>query len=134
MPAIRPEAISNCVRLAYKSRALVLRLVTEDGAVDALLPTVVDELAPNEHGIASLGSQYNFFARADELIVVSLTAVCVSISRVVAFIEFCAIKITVFCHPPKRFTHRRLNAQCTVATASSIAAVTRGMLTLPWTA
>lgn len=55
MPAIRPEAISNRIRLTYKVRAATCFLVAEGGAVDAVLPltgsdvdAVIFELPPDE--------------------------------------------------------------------------------------
>ena len=41
--------------------------VSEHGAVDADLAAVVDELAPYEEGVRSLGSQDDVFTGADEL-------------------------------------------------------------------
>lgn len=52
--------------------------VAEDTTVNALLPAVVDELAPRENGVASLGAQDDFFAGADELF--SRAAICVSVA------------------------------------------------------
>lgn len=97
MPAIRPERISNRVRLAYKIRALVFRLVAEDRAVDSVLTAVIDEDPPHEHGVSVLSSQHNLFAWADELIVVSLPPVLVDVSGVVPLVEFRAVKIAVLC-------------------------------------
>jgi len=80
MPAIRPEAISNLIRLAYEARAAAARFVPEDRAVDPVLSTVIDENAPDEEGIGMLGSEHNLFAGTNELVFGSLSAVCVSIS------------------------------------------------------
>jgi hypothetical protein len=80
MPAIRPEAISNLIRLSYERRTAPARLVAEDGAVDPVLSAVVDEDAPDEEGIGVLGSQHDLFARTNELVFGSLSAVGVSIS------------------------------------------------------
>jgi hypothetical protein len=66
MPAIRPDAISNRIRLANEVAGSVTPLVSEHGAVDALLPTVVNEAAPNEHGIGAFGAQDKLFSWTDE--------------------------------------------------------------------
>lgn len=100
MPAIRPEAISNRVRLSYEIRAAIARLVAEDRAVDSVLPAIVDEDSPHEHGIGALSSQHNLLAWTDELIIVAGSAVGVSVSRVVAFIEFGAVNVAVLGQPP----------------------------------
>ncbi|KVM72587.1 hypothetical protein WJ61_01105 [Burkholderia ubonensis] len=77
MPAIRPEAISNRVRLANEVRAAMRRLVAEDCAVDAVLAAVIDEFPPDETGVAVLGSQHDFFTGPDEQL--SIASVFVSI-------------------------------------------------------
>ncbi|MNU04251.1 hypothetical protein D3C72_2485780 [compost metagenome] len=64
----------------------MLGLVAEDGAVDAVLTTVVLEPAPDEACIAGCGSQDDLLAGADEQL--ALSAVCVSIGGVVALIQF----------------------------------------------
>jgi hypothetical protein len=66
MPAMRPADISDRIRLSNKARAEVRRLVTEDGAADTLLSGVIVELAPREHGVASLGAQHELLSGADE--------------------------------------------------------------------
>lgn len=100
---MRPEAISNRVRLSNESRAAVRRFVAEDGAVDSLLPAVVDELAPHEASVTSLTAKHDFLAGADEQF--SLSAVCVSVRRVVSFIEFQAVFVAIFGEPPEGFLH-----------------------------
>lgn len=106
MPATRPEAISNRIRLAYESRALVARLVAEDCAVDSVLAAVVDEDSPDEEGVSSLGSEHDLFAWTDELAVVPLPPVRVSIGGIVPFIELDAIKVAVLCKPPEQLLRR----------------------------
>jgi hypothetical protein len=85
MPAIRPEAISNRIRLTYEVRGSVRAFVSEHGAVDTVLSAVVDEVAPNKEGVSALGSQDEFFAWADEQF--ALPSVLVLVGRIVSFIE-----------------------------------------------
>lgn len=93
MPATRPEDISNLIRLLNEARGSVGAFVAEDGAVDAFLPAVVDEVSPNEEGIGWLGAQDNLLSGADELL--ALSAVGVSVAAVVALIEGEAVKVAV---------------------------------------
>lgn len=94
MPAIRPEDISNLIRLTYELRALMARLIPEDGTVDAGLAAVVDEDAPNEEGIGALGSEHNLFPWSDELF--PRPSIGVSVTGVVALVELNAIEVAVF--------------------------------------
>lgn len=103
MPAIRPERISNCVRLAYEIRAAVLRLIAEDRAIDAVLSAIVDEDTPDEERISALGSEHDLFTGADELVAVAGSPIGVSIARVVALVESDAIDVSVLCEPPERY-------------------------------
>ena len=103
MPAIRPEAISNRVRLSNEVRAAMRRLVAEDGAVDSRLPAVVDELSPYETGVSTLRAQDDLLAGSDEQL--SLSAVCVSVSRVVTFIQFKTVLIAILGEPPEGSSH-----------------------------
>jgi hypothetical protein len=80
MPAIRPEAISNLIRLAYEARAAMARFVPEDRAVDPVLAAVIDEDSPDEEGISSFGSEHNLFSGPDELVFGSLAPIGISIS------------------------------------------------------
>lgn len=100
MPAIRPEDISNLIRLAYKTRALMARLIAEYRAVDTLLATVVMEVSPDEEGISSFGSQHDLFPRSDEL--ESLASICILSCGVMAFIKLEAIEIAFLRQPPER--------------------------------
>lgn len=100
MPQIRPEAISNRVRLAYEVRAAVRGLISEKGAVDAGLPAIVGESSPRKAGVSAVGSQHNFFAGAAKEFAHS--AVCVSVGGVVPLIEFQAVNVAVLRQPPVR--------------------------------
>jgi hypothetical protein len=102
MPAMRPEDISNLIRLAYEVRAAVLRFIAEDRAVNTLLAGVVAEVSPDEEGISALGSEHDLFAGADELIAVAGSPIGVSIARVVALVESDAIEVSVLREPPDR--------------------------------
>jgi hypothetical protein len=69
MPLIKPQAISNRVRLAYEFAALVRSFIAKHGTVDAALPlsgslvdAVVLESPPNENSIPCCGSQDNLFS------------------------------------------------------------------------
>src|SRR6266705_1761080 len=101
MPAIRPEAISNLIRLAYEARAARRSLIPKDRAVDSLLAAVVDELSPDPHGAGALSSQDDLFARPNELS--ALAAIRVSIGAVVALVHGEAVFIAIFREPPERF-------------------------------
>jgi hypothetical protein len=67
MPLTRPEAISDCIRLAYEARAARRSFIPEDSAIDASLPAVINEASPHKHSVRSQGSEHNLFARPDEL-------------------------------------------------------------------
>lgn len=110
MPAMRPEAISNRVRLSNEVRAAMRRLVAEDCAVDAqlafsgaLVNTVVDELAPDEAGVTSLGSEHDLFTWSNKQF--SPSPVFVLIGRVVSFIQFKAVFVAIFGEPPEGCLH-----------------------------
>jgi len=66
MPLIRPEAISNRIRLSNEFGRLVLAFVSEDSTVDTLLTTVIDESSPDKDGIGSFGSEDEFFTWTDK--------------------------------------------------------------------
>lgn len=93
MPAIRPEAVSNCVRLAYEFAAEMRAFVAEDSAVDTLLSTVIYEFSPRETCVTLLGPEDNLLPRANEEfpLLLALTV----ISRVVALIHVKAGSIAV---------------------------------------
>lgn len=98
MPAMRPQDISNCVRRSNERRAEVRRLVSEDSAVDAVLPlagsgvnAVVDEVSPNKHCVACLGSEDPLLARSDEQPAVSIRP-----GAVVPFIHLQAVEVAIF--------------------------------------
>jgi hypothetical protein len=95
MPAIRPEAISNRVRLSYEIRAAIRSFIAEDGTVNALLSAVVDELSPDKHGVGALGSKHDLFSWPNELS--ALSSVGVSVGAVMSFVQFKAITISVLC-------------------------------------
>src|SRR5262245_31255257 len=107
MPAMRPEAISNCIRLANECGAAPAAFVAERGAVDAVLPfsgalvsAIVNELAPDEEGIAVERAEHDLFARADEL--PSSAAVSIAVGGIVALIHLQASSIAVARQPPQR--------------------------------
>lgn len=86
MPATRPEAISNFIRLLYEVRGAVNTLVSEYGAVDTALTIIGEEPAPHKQRICIRCAEDNFFSRADELL--SLSTIGVLICAVVSFIKF----------------------------------------------
>lgn len=100
MPAMRPEAVSNAIRLAYEFAAAMRSLIPKDSAVDSLLPAVVLELPPDEHGASSLCAQDNLFSWSDEL---SLSAsVRVGSSAVVPLVHCETVKVSILGQPPDR--------------------------------
>jgi hypothetical protein len=101
MPATRPEAISDLIRLAYEARAAVRSLIPKDGAVDSALAAVVDEFAPDPHSVSALGSQDDLFTGSDEL--GALTPVSISMGAVVPLVHGEAVFIAVLREPPQRF-------------------------------
>jgi hypothetical protein len=86
VPFTRPRAISNGVSLSDKVGRSEAAFVSEDGAVDALLAGIVDELSPNEHGVSIPGSEHNVLSGADEL--ASLSTVSIIIATVMPLVEF----------------------------------------------
>lgn len=105
MPATRPEAVSNCVRLSNEVGAAVLGLVAEDCAVDSLLAAAIEELPPDEHGVAALSAEDNLFPRANKLRLTLLPGL--SEPRVVASVQLKAGAVSVFGEPPDRFSGHR---------------------------
>lgn len=106
MPFTRPRAISNGVSLSDKlTTAIALgRFVSEHGAVDALLPAVIDELAPDEHGVTVSGPENDVLAGANEL--APLSSVSILVGAVVSLIEFKATFVAVLCDVPVRHPGR----------------------------
>jgi hypothetical protein len=89
MPAMRPDAISNRVRLAYEFTALVRSFIPERSTVDTLLPVpcplvdaVVTKYFPNKQGVPLCRSQANIIPGSDKLL--GLAAIRVGAMRVVA--------------------------------------------------
>ena len=112
MPAMRPEEVSNRIRLANKARAAVRRLVSEHGAVDSLLlfsgalvDAVVNELSPDPNSVGVSGAEYPLLAGADEQD--ALSPVPVVIGAVVPLVHVEAVEVTVEGEPPSR-----LNGRC----------------------
>lgn len=112
MPATRPEAISNRIRLTNKARALARPLVAERRAIDAVLwlasslvDAVVDKLAPDEERVERLGSEYPLFAGADEQ--AARAPVGVAVRRVVPLVESQAVNIAILRQPPIRHAYVR---------------------------
>lgn len=103
MPFTRPAEISNGVSLSDKVAGTIAgrRFVSEDGAIDASLSAVVDEFAPDEHGVSVAGSENNVFSWPDKL--AALPSVFVLVGAVVSLIEFKATLVAVLCDVPKRF-------------------------------
>ena len=80
-----------------------MAFVAEDGAVDSGFVAQVDELFPDEHGIAFPGSQADVFSGADELFAVSASPKFAAFGAgVMAFIQGSADRIGVVCYPPYR--------------------------------
>jgi hypothetical protein len=102
MPFTRPRAISNGVSLSDKVATAVSpwRFVSEDGAVDANLAAIVDELSPNKHGVSVPGSEHDVLAGADKL--AALSPVLVVIAAVMPLIEFEARPVAVLGDVPIR--------------------------------
>lgn len=72
--------------------------VTKDGAVDPVLPAIVDEFAPDKHGVGISGTEHNAFSGADEL------SESPRPSRgVVSAVQFEAGRIAIFRQIPERF-------------------------------
>jgi len=107
MPAIRPDAVSNRIRLAYEVRAAVRRFVAEDGAVDsalrlpgALVDAGVDEASPDPAGVSGMGAENELFSWAAKQ--PSFAAVSVLARGIVALIEGENVSIAIFREPPHR--------------------------------
>ena len=85
MPLTRPAEISDGVSLSDKVGRSELAFVSEHGAVDALLPGIIDELSPNKHGVSVSGSEHDMLAWSDKLALPS--SVSVFIAAVVPLVE-----------------------------------------------
>lgn len=92
--------ISDCISLSDKLARPVPTFVSEDGAVDAGLSAVVDELSPNKHGVSVTGSEDDFFARTRKDFLPS--AICIPTARVVPLVEFEAGGVAILSQIPNR--------------------------------
>ena len=104
---MRPDDISNGIRLAYEVATPVSAFISEHGAVDSFLPAVIAESSPHKHCISLGCAQDDALARADKP--VPDAPVLVLIGRVVSFIQFKAIKVTVLRKPPNRGVHAQFH-------------------------
>jgi len=100
VPLTRPAEISDGVSLSDKLGRSDFAFVSEDGAVDALLPAIVDEFSPDKHGISVACSKNNVFSWSDEL--KALSSVLVVIAAVVPFVEGETTLVSVFGDVPVR--------------------------------
>ena len=101
MPAIRPEAVSNAIRLLNEVRAADRRLIAKNGAVDTVLAsTLVDEDSPHEHGVAGCGAQYDLLSGASEAVAPS--SIAIDRCAVVAQVQVEAREVAIFGQPPVR--------------------------------
>ena len=115
MPAIRPDRVSNRIRLANEQAALVSGFVAKHRTVNAMLARAfVDKSPPYEHGVCPFGAKHNLFARSCKSFPVS--AIGVLVATVVAFVEFKAIQIAVFRQPPERLpSNKRIESDASSA-------------------
>lgn len=74
--------------------------VSEHGAIDPLLPAVINELSPNKEGVAVPCSKDDGFSRADKL--ASFSSVPVDVGAVVSLIKRETGRIAVFRQIPER--------------------------------
>jgi hypothetical protein len=86
MPFTRPAEISDGVSLSDKVGRAEAAFVSEDGAVDALLAGIINELSPNKHGISVSGSEHDMLAGSDKL--AALSSVSIIIAAVMPLVEF----------------------------------------------
>ena len=107
MPQIRPDAISNCIRLANEVAALVRSLIPERRTIDSRLPdacslvdTGVDKESPNKKSIPCRCPQCDVFSWSNELL--GSSSIFVLVTRVMSFIKFSASRVAVLCQPPQR--------------------------------
>jgi hypothetical protein len=111
MPAIRPERISNCIRLANEVRTKVAGLIAEGGTVDSflsppgsLVDAVINEFSPHKEGVSGFGAEDEFGSRADEQFSFS-PKWALGVCAVVPLIEVQAIKVAILRYPPIRAHH-----------------------------
>lgn len=90
---MRPEAISNLIRLTYEFRALMWSFVSEDRAVNTLLSAVVDEVSPDKDCISESSPENDFLSGSDEL--GTSSAIRVVVATVVPLIHSDAVKVSV---------------------------------------
>ncbi len=107
MPAIRPEVISNRIRLTYELGALDVALVAEHGAVNPGLSlagsgvdAVINELPPHPTCQAVERPKHDMLAGAYEL--TTDAAVCVPTRRIMPLVEREACPVPVLRQPPLR--------------------------------
>lgn len=98
MPATRPEAISNRIRLTYEARAAERPFVPEDGTVNSFLAAVIDKVPPDEHGVSWGGSEDNLLSRPDKEL--SQSSVGVMPAGVMSLVHLKTVQISIHCQPP----------------------------------
>ncbi len=93
------------ILLAYKVRASMLRLISEYGAVDSLLPfsgslidAVINEVSPDPNSVSVSGAEYPLLAGADKQDLFS--SVRIVTSAVVPLIQREAVTVAVTGQPP----------------------------------
>lgn len=86
--------ISDCVSLSDKLGRPRGAFVTKNGAVNALLPTGVDELSPDEHGVTVSSPENDFCSGSGEQD--ALPAVPIAVGGIVPFVECKAAGIAIF--------------------------------------
>lgn len=98
MPRTRPREISNGISLSDKLRREDRPLVSEHGAVDAVLlwDGVINKASPNKESVGVECSEYDMLAWADELTGRSVAP----IGAVMPFVEFEAGLVAIFREPP----------------------------------
>ncbi|WP_120632609.1 hypothetical protein [Ruegeria sp. EL01] len=100
MPLTRPAEISDKVSLSDKVRGAVSAFVTEDSAIDTCLTGGIEELAPDEEGVAGPRSEDDFLPWTREQ--ASSASVFVLVCGIMSFIEFQAGAVAVLGDPPQR--------------------------------
>src|SRR5882672_4686753 len=108
MPATRPEAISDSIRLAYEFAAPVRAFIPKYGAVDALLAAVVDEFPPDEERVGRLGAEDDLLTWPHED--AARATVGVAAAGVVPLVECEAIEVAILRQPPQRRLTRSVAA------------------------
>ena len=105
MPFTRPREISDRISLSDKLGREEVTFVSEDGAVDSVLPAVIDELAPNKERVSVAGSKDDVLTGPDELGLSTPIFVCAP--GIVSFIERKAGRIAVLRQIPERVHTQR---------------------------